>query len=55
MPREARKKDENSIYHIMVRSISELQLFKEDEDKIKYFALIIYCGFYLHLWSNMLN
>ena len=40
MPRTARIKDENSIYHIMVRSISELDLFKEDEDKLKYLELI---------------
>jgi len=40
MPRVARAKDENSIYHIMVRSISELVLFKEDEDKLKYLSLI---------------
>ena len=40
MPRLARKKDEKSIFHIMVRSISELMLFKEDEDKLKYLELI---------------
>jgi len=40
MPRTARIKDENSIFHIMVRSISELELFKEDEDKLKYLSLI---------------
>ena len=40
MPRIARIKDEKSIYHIMIRSISELKLFKEDEDKLKYLELI---------------
>ena len=40
MPRIARLKDENSIYHIMFRSISELILFKEDSDKLKYLSLI---------------
>ena len=40
MPRIARIKDENSIYHIIIRSISELELFKEDEDKLKYLLLI---------------
>lgn len=40
MPRTARKEDENSIFHIMIRSISELILFKEDEDKLKYLSHI---------------
>ncbi|MCT4595752.1 MAG: transposase [Anaeromicrobium sp.] len=40
MPRLARAKNHFSIYHIMVRSISEIQLFKERDDKLKYFSLI---------------
>ena len=40
MPRIARIKSEDAIYHIMFRSISELDLFKEDEDKLKYLSLI---------------
>ena len=40
MPRVARLKDENSIYHIMFRSISEIMLFKEDSDKLRYLSLI---------------
>ncbi|PAB57132.1 transposase [Anaeromicrobium sediminis] len=40
MPRVARVKNDFSIYHIMVRSISEIDLFKEREDKLKYFSLI---------------
>lgn len=40
MPRVARVKTEDSIYHIMVRSISEIDLFREDSDKGKYFDLI---------------
>ncbi|MDT8716171.1 transposase [Clostridium sp. 19966] len=40
MPRTARKKDPSAIYHIMVRSISELNLFKDHEDKEKYLQLI---------------
>ncbi len=40
MPRIARVKINSAIYHIMVRSISEIQLFKEREDKLKYFSLI---------------
>ncbi|QZY53717.1 transposase [Crassaminicella profunda] len=40
MPRLAREKSERSIFHIMIRSISEIDLFKKDEDKQKYFELI---------------
>jgi REP element-mobilizing transposase RayT len=40
MPRLARVKTNSSIYHIMIRSISEIQLFKEKDDKLKYFSLI---------------
>ncbi|CDF58451.1 transposase [Thermobrachium celere] len=36
MPRMAREKSYDSIYHIMVKSISEVNLFKDDEDKISY-------------------
>lgn len=40
MPRMARQKIEGAIYHIMARSISEVELFKTDEDKKKYMFLI---------------
>jgi len=40
MPREARRKTNESIYHIMVRSIKEINLFSDSEDKMKYFQLI---------------
>ncbi len=39
MPRLARVKSGASKYHIMVRSISEIDLFKDDEDKVKYLSL----------------
>ncbi|PRR78532.1 Transposase IS200 like protein [Clostridium liquoris] len=40
MPRAARIKNSDSIFHIMIRSISEISLYKEDEDKDKYLKLI---------------
>jgi hypothetical protein len=40
MPRIARQKTNDSIFHVMARSISELELFKDDDDKIKYLSLI---------------
>ncbi|MCM0650009.1 transposase [Clostridium swellfunianum] len=40
MPRIARVKMHGAIYHIMARSISEVDLFKTDEDRKKYMFLI---------------
>jgi putative transposase len=40
MPRIARLKFEGAIYHIMARSISEVDLFRSDDDKKKYLMLI---------------
>ncbi|RCX09607.1 REP element-mobilizing transposase RayT [Anaerobacterium chartisolvens] len=40
MPRAARKKSEECMYHIMSRSISEIDLFQCDEDKDYYLALL---------------
>lgn len=40
MPRVARVKNENGIYHIMVRSISDVPLFRNNADKDKYLQLI---------------
>ena len=40
MPRTARIKNEAGIYHIMVRSISDVPLFRDIEDKDKYLLLI---------------
>jgi putative transposase len=40
VPRIARQKPEGAIFHVMSRSISEVNLFKTDEDKTKYLMLI---------------
>lgn len=40
MPRVARVKNEHGIYHIMVRSISDVPLFRDSADKDKYLQLI---------------
>ena len=40
MPRIARVKEETGIYHIMIRSISEVELFNDNGDKLKYLSLI---------------
>jgi REP element-mobilizing transposase RayT len=47
MPRVARKKSSESIYHIMCRSISEIKLFQNDDDKQYYINLMKrYCDKY---------
>ncbi|WP_027624361.1 transposase [Clostridium lundense] len=38
MPRCERKKADNAIYHVMVKSITEVPLFKKHDDKIKYLS-----------------
>lgn len=40
MPRSARKKSEKYMYHFMSRSISEIDLFKNDDDKNHYLRLL---------------
>lgn len=40
MPRTAREKSDDSIFHIMVRSISEVTLFRTDKDKKVYLNLM---------------
>lgn len=40
MPRTARVKSPDAKYHIMSRSISELDLFRDDEDKKKYMRIV---------------
>jgi putative transposase len=40
MARKARQKTKDAIFHIMSKSISEVKLFKDDEDKEKYLLLI---------------
>ena len=69
MPRCARIKKENSYYHIICRSITEIELFKDDSDKIFYlnclqkakleykFELLSYClmDTHLHLLVNPLK
>ncbi len=59
MPRSARVRTTSHSYHIMVRSIKELDLFKEDADKIKYLKLIeknqLKYGFKVHAYCLMNN
>jgi REP element-mobilizing transposase RayT len=40
VPRIARQKTDDAIFHVMSRSISELELFRDKDDKLKYLSLI---------------
>src|SRR5665647_1786261 len=40
MPRTAREKSPDAMYHVMSRSISELDLFRNAEDKKKYIRIV---------------
>ena len=40
MPRTARVKSEDSIYHIMIRGVGDIKLYKDNCDKDKYLELI---------------
>lgn len=40
MPRKAREKYSEAVYHVMCRSISELLLFRDDDDKDYYLSLL---------------
>ena len=36
MPRQARRKSESRIYHVMIRGINRQTIFEEDADKLKF-------------------
>lgn len=40
MPRQARKKSESGIYHIMLRGINRQQIFEDTEDYYKFLAIL---------------
>ena len=59
MPRQARKKSESGIYHIMLRGINQQQIFEDDEDCEKFLQVIKDCkaisGFKLFAYCLMGN
>ncbi|MFE8700858.1 transposase [Cytobacillus sp. FJAT-54145] len=40
MPRRARKKSSNGMYHIMLRGINKQSIFEDDEDKHKFLSIL---------------
>lgn len=59
MARSHRIKKEDAIYHVMVRSISEIALFKKHKDKVRYLKLMRYYqkiyGFKVYAYCIMTN
>jgi REP element-mobilizing transposase RayT len=59
MPREARKKSESGIYHVMLRGINRQTLFEEEEDCTKYLQCLaqskVKSGFILYAYCLMGN
>ena len=41
MPRAARIKNPEAIYHVMARSITEFDMFHDDEDKSHFLWLLV--------------
>ena len=59
MPRQARKKSESGIYHIMLRGINQQQIFEETEDYEKFLEILkdckVICEFKLFAYCLMGN
>ena len=43
MPRQARKKSESGIYHVMLRGINQQQIFEDEEDYEKFLQILREC------------
>ena len=43
MPREARRKSESGIYHVMLRGINQQQIFEDREDFEKFLQILKDC------------
>ena len=59
MPRQARRKSESGLHHVMVRGINQTQRFYDDEDRRAFMERLrrykLECGFMLHAWCLMGN
>lgn len=59
MPRQARKKSESKIYHIMLRGINQQQIFEDSEDCDRFLAVLQeckeICGFAVYAYCLMGN
>lgn len=59
MPRQARKKSESGIYHIMLRGINRQQIFEDEEDREKFLDTLEnykdQCGYTIYAYCLMGN
>lgn len=59
MPRQARKKSESGIYHIMLRGINRQQIFEDDEDRQRFLETLEnykdQCGYTIYAYCLMGN
>lgn len=59
MPRQARKKSESGIYHIMLRGINRQQIFEDDEDRQRFLDTLQnykdLCGYTIYAYCLMGN
>lgn len=59
MPRQARKKSDSGIYHIMLRGINRQRIFEDEEDCVRFLETLqkykFQCGFELYAYCLMGN
>ena len=59
MPRQARKKSESGIYHIMLRGINKQQIFEDEEDRERFLNILAQykqqCGYSIYAYCLMGN
>ncbi len=59
MPRTERKKSASGIYHVMLRGINHQQLFEDEEDYLRFLAVLQECkevsGYRMYAWCLMGN
>ena len=59
MPRQARRKSESGIYHIMLRGINQQQIFEDEEDSLRFLETIAkykeQCGYEIYAYCLMGN
>ncbi len=59
MPRQARRKSESGIYHIMLRGINQQQIFEDEEDNLRFLETLFkykqQCGYEIYAYCLMGN
>ena len=59
MPRQARRKSESGIYHIMLRGINQQQIFEDEEDSLRFLETLLkykeQCGYEIYAYCLMGN